>query len=628
MPMDRPVLYLEQSPAAYRSAVRMAVVAGVFSLLVGALMAYDYARRWQGDPNEHAAYVALKAAAAEQPDNQTLKTEIQRLDEQLRREYFRQRALMATGAVLLVISTSACVAFWRLAVVLRRRLPQPAAAAVRRDDEAEFARPARWAVAGLGAVLLVAAAGLFVWAYARVPAGALVASNPPSTTGNTPTGTPGRGPTGQTPGGGGQPGGQTPGPPTPPPAGPRVQIPDEPPAAEEIQRNWPRFRGPGGLGISAYTDVPTTWDAASGRNILWKTKVPLPGNGSPVVWGDRVFLSGADEKRREVYCFDTDSGTLLWQKPVPATALSTAGECEVSQDTGYAAPTVAADGRVVCAVFANGDLAAFDFQGNLAWSHSFGIPENAYGHASSLVAYKNLLFVQIDQAAAKDKLSKLYALDIRTGKVVWQVDREVPNSWTTPIVIHAAQRDQLITAADPWVLAYDPSDGTELWRADCLRQDVGPSPTFADGVVYVATEYRCLSAIRADGRGDVTETHILWQAEDGLPDTCSPLVAGGHMFVLASYGIFTCYDAEKGEWLWEMELDGNFQSSPGLVGKLVYVVSDEGKAWVIEPGPSEGKITAEADLGERCVTSPAFQPGRIYLRGEEHLFCIGAKEDE
>jgi len=633
--MERPVLYLERSPVAYRTAVRMALVCGGFSLLVAALMAYDYALRWQGDPSEHVAYQALKAAAAQQPGNAALKAEIRRLDAQIRREYFRQRAFMAIGAVLLGLGLSACVGFGRLAVVLRRRLPQPDVAAALRDYETEFARPARWAVGLMAAVLFLAAAGLGVWAYLGTPAGLLVASapepgqplgRPSETPGPVPPVTPGQTP-GQTPPDG-SPGGQSGGPPVSPAPGPKVTVPEQPPAAEEIQRYWPRFRGPGGRGISAYTDVPKTWDAASGKNILWKTKVPLPGNNSPVVWGDRVFLSGADEKRREVYCFDARSGTLLWQKPVPVTALSTKGELEVMQDTGYAAPTTATDGRLVFAIFANGDLAAFDFQGNLAWSHSFGIPKNAYGHASSLVTYQNLLFVQLDQGEAKDKLSKLYAFDIRTGKVVWSVDREVPNSWTTPIVIHAAERDQLITAADPWVIAYQPGDGREIWRADCLRQDIGPSPTFANGVVYVATEYRCLSAIRADGQGDVTETHILWQAEDGLPDTCSPLATDEYVFVLATYGILTCYDAQTGEWLWELELEGNFQSSPSLVGNLVYVISDEGKAWVVEPKKSEGKIVSEADLGEKCVTSPAFQPGRIYLRGAEHLFCIGKKQSD
>jgi len=539
--MERPVLYLERSPVAYRTAVRMALVCGGFSLLVAALMAYDYALRWQGDPSEHVAYQALKAAAAQQPDNAALKAEIRRLDAQIRREYFRQRAFMAIGAVLLGLGLSACVGFGRLAVVLRRRLPQPDVAAALRDYETEFARPARWAVGLMAAVLFLAAAGLGVWAYLGTPAGLLVASAPEP---GQPLGRPS-----ETPG---------PVPPVTPGQNPGQTPPDG---------------SPGGQ------------------------------SGGP-------------------------SGTLLWQKPVPVTALSTKGELEVMQDTGYAAPTTATDGRLVFAIFANGDLAAFDFQGNLAWSHSFGIPKNAYGHASSLVTYQNLLFVQLDQGEAKDKLSKLYAFDIRTGKVVWSVDREVPNSWTTPIVIHAAERDQLITAADPWVIAYQPGDGREIWRADCLRQDIGPSPTFANGVVYVATEYRCLSAIRADGQGDVTETHILWQAEDGLPDTCSPLATDEYVFVLATYGILTCYDAQTGEWLWELELEGNFQSSPSLVGNLVYVISDEGKAWVVEPKKSEGKIVSEADLGEKCVTSPAFQPGRIYLRGAEHLFCIGKKQSD
>ena len=159
---------------------------------------------------------------------------------------------------------------------------------------------------------------------------------------------------------------------------------EPPPSDAEIAKAWPRFRGPGGLGISAYTNVPDAWDAASGKGIVWKTPVPLPGNNSPVVWGKRVFLSGADKHRREVYCFDADSGKLVWRQNVPGTPQSTAKPPEVTDDTGYAAPTTATDGRRVFAIFANGDLAAFDVSGKPAWAKSLGIPENSYGHASSL----------------------------------------------------------------------------------------------------------------------------------------------------------------------------------------------------------------------------------------------------
>lgn len=386
---------------------------------------------------------------------------------------------------------------------------------------------------------------------------------------------------------------------------------------------WPRFRGPDGLGISAYANVPETWDAKSGKNILWKAAVPLSGNNSPVVWGKRVFLSGATRQRREVYCFDAERGKLLWQQTVPGTPQSTARPPRVGEDTGYASSTTATDGRRVFAIFANGDLAAFDMAGKLAWSKSLGIPENTYGYATSLCLYRNLLFVQFDQGSTRTPKSKLLAFDTATGKPVWQAVRSVPNSWSTPIVIRYAGQDQLIASADPWVIAYRPADGAELWRAKCLRTDIAPSPVYADGKVFVANDNSVLSAIRVDGKGDVTATHIAWKGEDGMPDTSSPLATKDYVFLLASFGTLTCYDAAKGGVLWSQDFDGQFCSSPGLAGNRLYLQSKEGKAYVVEPGRQKCKPIGQCELGEECVSSPAFQDGRIYLRGAKHLFCIG-----
>jgi outer membrane protein assembly factor BamB len=407
-------------------------------------------------------------------------------------------------------------------------------------------------------------------------------------------------------------------------ASPAVSEP--PPSDEEFHKMWPRFRGPDGLGISAYTNVPETWDAKSGKNVLWKTPVPLPGCNSPVVWGKRVFLSGANQRRREVYCFDADQGKLLWQQAAPGTPQSTARPPRVNEDTGYAASTTATDGRRVFAIFANGDLAAFDFSGKLAWSKSLGIPENSYGYGTSLCVYRNLVIVQFDQGSARSAKSRVFAFDSATGKLVWQAaDRPVPNSWSTPIVIRHADQEQLITSADPWVIAYRPADSAELWRAKCLRTDIAPSPVFADGLVYVANDNSVLSAIRVDGKGDVTATHIAWKGEEGMPDTSSPLATKEYVFLLASFGTLTCYDAAKGGMLWQEEFDGQFCSSPGLAGNRLYLQGKEGQAYVVEPGREKCKRIGECQLGEECVTSPAFQDGRIYLRGATNLFCIGKK---
>jgi outer membrane protein assembly factor BamB len=394
------------------------------------------------------------------------------------------------------------------------------------------------------------------------------------------------------------------------------------PSQEEIQKNWPRFRGPGGLGISAYTNVPSSWNGETGANILWKTPIPLPGENSPIVWDNRVFLTGATEYESEVYCFDADSGKLLWKKAVENVPGNTLETPEVMEDTGFAAPTATTDGQRVYAIFANGDLICFDFDGNRVWAKNLGLPDNMYGHASSLTIYQNLLLVLFDQGGADDDLSKLIAFDAVSGRTVWEALRQVPNSWASPIVINTGEREEIITCANPWVIAYEPATGKELWRADCLDGDVAPSPVYANGLVFATNEYAYLAAIRPGGEGDVTETHIAWKAEDNLPDICSPLSNGELIFLLTSYGILTCYDAQDGMLVWEQDLEASFKPSPSLVGDKVHLMSEEGVTFIIAAA-REYKELGRAELGEYVHASPAFVDGRIYIRGKENLYCIG-----
>jgi outer membrane protein assembly factor BamB len=398
---------------------------------------------------------------------------------------------------------------------------------------------------------------------------------------------------------------------------------------DNTELSWPRFRGPSGSGISPYTNVPDDWDGPTGKNILWKTPVPLPGNSSPIIAAGRVFVTGADGQRRQVYCFDALSGKLLWTADVPSTPESSKLELKDSQleAPGYAAPTMATDGRYVAAIFANGDLAAFDLNGKLAWSKCLGVPDNGYGHGASLANYKNLLLVPFDQAIVKAKKSKLLAIDFASGNVVWDQSRPVRSSWTTPIVIHAAGRDQLVTAADPWVIAYNPADGKELWRVKTDKGDVAPSPVaVGDTVVAIVDDNAPFNVIRADGNGDVTRTHVLWSGSDNTPAICSPVATEEFVFVLTSEGKVTCYDLKKGDKLWEEDLgDFSCKSSPSLVGKQLYVFGEGGKCWILAPSRTGVKRVRQTDLGEGCLTSPAFQDGRMYVRGAKDLICIGKK---
>lgn len=398
-----------------------------------------------------------------------------------------------------------------------------------------------------------------------------------------------------------------------------------PPQAEELRRSWPSFRGPEGSGISAYRNIPTQWDGASGRGILWKTRTPLPGANSPIVWKDRVFLSGATGEGREVFCFDRATGEIVWRKQVTGGSAPADRPIKVSKATGLAAPTMATDGGFVYAMFANGDVAGFDFSGSQIWVRSLGVPRNHYGQASSLATYDGRVIVQLDQGKPDDERSKLLALDGATGETAWQVTRAVPSSWCSPIVVRPKGQHLIVTCSDPWVIAYSAQSGAEIWRADCLAPaEIGPSPIYSGGVVFAANDFAAVSAIRADGAGDVSRTHIAWTADVGLPDVCSPLATDRFLLLLASYGGLTCFDKRRGgDPLWEEDFDEEFVSSPSLVGNRVYLFARNGKAWIVEPTTEKCKRIAEADLGEECVTSPAFQDGRIYIRGKQHLFCIG-----
>jgi len=405
---------------------------------------------------------------------------------------------------------------------------------------------------------------------------------------------------------------------------------------------WPRFRGPGGAGTACDGEYPTFWDATTGEGIVWKTPVPLPGYGSPIVWGDHVFLTGACERTREVYCFDAASGGMLWRAVLDGVPGSRDGPEDLWNEASYAAPTPATNGVQVCAMFANGDIAGFDFQGRRLWARSLGLPDNDYGHASSPVMWRNRVLVQFDQAVADDGKSRLIALDSRTGQTVWQVKRPVGQSWSSPILIRAtgrrlqtrsvaceASRDLVVLSGKPWVIAYDPATGEEIWRADCMKDAywAAPSPVFAGGTVFTGADGGYLTATKPDGRGDVSRTHVRHISDVDLPNIPSPVSDGELVFVLAEYGLLTCYDALSGEQLWQEDFsdaDREFQASPVLAGDRLYFIDNHGVTYVVRAGRIFERIS-RSELGEPCPgASPAFAVGRIYIRGSRHIYCIGA----
>ena len=288
---------------------------------------------------------------------------------------------------------------------------------------------------------------------------------------------------------------------------------------------------------------------------------------------------------------------------------------------------MATDGDRAYAIFANGDLAAFDFEGNKVWAKNLGLPDNHYGHAASLALSGNRLIVQMDQGAEDENKSRLIAIDSATGKSIWERNRSVDASWASPIVVNAAGRDQILALSTPWAIAYDPTDGSELWRLGGISGEVTPSPIFAAGLFFVISPYETLYAIKPGGQGDVTETHVAWSSDEWVPDICSPVSNGDLLFTLMTSGLLTCYDAKDGKKQWEHDFAMGFQASPAIADNRLYLFGETGKVLVLEVS-RQFKELARSDLAEKVYASPAFAQDRIYIRSTKSLFCLGESRRE
>lgn len=384
----------------------------------------------------------------------------------------------------------------------------------------------------------------------------------------------------------------------------------------DVQPAWSSFRGPGGRGYAVPASPPLTWSVEEGTNVLWKAPVPTHGMSSPVVWGKRVLLTGADESGRQLYCFDADTGELLWRHHVDGVPGFPPGSDppRVLEETGLAAATVTTDGRYVAAVFATGELVGVSMEGERIWGRHLGVPRNHYGHASSLMNHEGLLFVQLDQ----EDDSRLLALDMTSGDPLWQVERDAI-SWSSPVLVDNEGRMELILTSGSAVASYDPATGALLWRVECLGGEIAPSAAYTDGVVFVAGEGSTGSAI--DVGSHAAEPTILWQWDRALPDAASPLGKDGFFIVPTAFGVVTCLDAKTGRVLWEEEFDRGFSSSPVAADGRVYLIDESGSAQVFALGP-EFELLGRSQTGEMVYATPAVVGDRIYVRGLTHLFCV------
>lgn len=558
-----------------RAATFLAVLSGLVSVALIAGVAYHGLARPYPAYLEAEPLPSLRKSLNEDPTRDGLKKAYRAEDLRRRRAFFDSTSKVEAGGLLLVAVLVVFALSMRRLAQLTERPPVPAGRTSRRQIQ----RERRLAVGSVAAISSAAVLATFL--------GLLVARLAATEAAR--------------------------------PGDEAVAAVDETDVPEALR--WAQFRGPGGMGVAGEGDYPVSWDAARAENIVWKTKVPLAGSSSPVVWGKHIFLTGADRRQRKLFCFDRAGGILEWECTIRTRAALPA-DFKTPEDTGLAAPTPAADGRRVYVFFGTNELAAVDFSGRLSWARWLGLPDSAYGISTSPILHehegKTRLILQHDQTEE----SFLYAFDAATGEEVWKKKRDLPGSWSTPLVVDTGARQELITCGVPWVIAYDPGTGKELWRADVLDGDVAPTPVYAGGLVYAVTDHAQLAAVRTGGTGDVTKTHVAWTYDEELPDVASPVTDGRLYLHATSAGFISCLDAKTGKELWLHHFERRmFWSSPTLVGDRVYATDAKGVTRIFRLA-REFALVGTGSLGERVYATPAFVEGRIYMRGKDHLFCI------
>ena len=349
---------------------------------------------------------------------------------------------------------------------------------------------------------------------------------------------------------------------------------------------------------------------------MWKTPLPRKGYNSPIVVDKKVFLSCADEDVREILCINADTGEVIWRKAAGIIPGAPEAIPEIMAETTYAASTMATDGQYVFAIFGTGAVVCFDLEGVRKWARYVGPFENDFGHGSSLITYKGLLYLQLDDQSR----SRLLALSTESGKTVWETARDGSVSWSTPVIANSTNGiAQLLLNGNPTVMGYDPQTGEERWRFDCMGGEVATSPAYINGTAFFTTEYHQLVAINT-----AAPVEQVWEADGDLPDVASPLAHEQYIFLGSSSAVLSCYDSSTGELLWYADTPEGFYCSPVLVGDHVYIVDKEGRTFIFEAA-SEYKLLASPELKEMVSCTPAYVEGRIYIRGDKHLFCIGEK---
>jgi outer membrane protein assembly factor BamB len=432
------------------------------------------------------------------------------------------------------------------------------------------------------------------------------------------------------------------------------------PVAGTSASSWPSFRGPQASGVVEGQNLPDKWDVSTGENILWRTPIPGLSHSSPVVWGDRIFVTTAvssdpnatfrpglygdgdasDDRSRHrwvVYAIDKHSGKILWERvayegrPVDKRHIKST----------YASSTPTSDGRVVVAWFGSQGIFAYDVNGNLRWKVDLGrldlgaydIPTFEWGPASSPIIWNNLVLLQCDTQLD----SFIIALNADTGETVWRTERQELPSWGTPTVAMTPSGPELVTNASNYIRGYDPRSGKELWKLGRSSKITAPTPIFGDGVFVVASgraPERPLYVVRPGSRGDLTlpqgatqSSAIVWSRTGRGSYMPTPIIYGGLLYVLANNGVLDAYNLRTGDEVYRQRLPvigSGFSASPVAADGKIYLSNEDGEILVIGAGATFRHIATNS-MGELLMATPALSEGVMYVRSSASLFAVGRK---
>jgi outer membrane protein assembly factor BamB len=387
-----------------------------------------------------------------------------------------------------------------------------------------------------------------------------------------------------------------------------------------LTADWPEFRGPTGQGYSEEHGLPLTWSET--KNVRWKVAFPGKGWSSPVILEDQIWLTTATEEGKSLRAISIDRNNGALQKDIEVFRMDFREP--VNTKNSYASPTPVLEGNRVYVYFGAFGTACLTQSGEIVWKTRLAYDNGQHGPGGSPVLYEDLLIVSCDGRDTQ----YVVAIDKRSGRVRWKKPRKGYQAYATPLIIRTPTDDQIVSPGAFQAISYEPRTGKEIWR---VQYDRGfsnvPRPVYGNGLAFICTGFQqpSLLAVRVNGRGDVTKTHIAWTLDRGVPLTPSPLLVGEELYMVNDTGIAACVDAQTGKERWRVRLGGNHSASPIYADGRIYFLSEEGESVVIARG-TQFKILATNQLNARTLASMAISHGAIFIRTQTHLYCLKDEE--